>query len=417
MNARGSAAPTSTALDVEAVRRQFPILLTKVKGRPLAYLDNAASAQKPESVIEAVADVYRSAYANVHRGVHHLSVLATDAYEAARRRTAAFLGASDPKEVVFTRGTTEAINLVAWSWGRSRLGPGDEVLVSRLEHHSNIVPWQMVCRETGASLRVLPIDERGEIVLEALEELLGERTRIVAVNHVSNALGTINPVAEIAERARKVGATVVVDGAQAAPHAPIDVAALGCDFYAISAHKVYGPSGIGALWGRAELLEAMPPYQGGGEMIRKVSFEETLYAPPPARFEAGTPNIAGAVGFGTALEWVRGLGLERIAAHEAELLAHGTEELSRLPGLRIVGTARRKAAVLSFVVEGIHPHDLGTILDEEGVAVRAGHHCAQPVMDFFGVPATVRASFGCYNTHDEVERLVAGVRRAQELFA
>ena len=412
-----SGVDTTVRLDVEAVRREFPILATEVKGRPLAYLDNAASAQKPEAVIEGEAAVYRSAYANVHRGVHHLSVKATEAYEEARRRTARFLAAEDPREVVFTRGTTEALNLVAQAWARPRLGPGDEVLVTHLEHHSNIVPWQMVCRATGATLHVLPIDPDGALVLDALDGLLSERTKILAVNHVSNALGTVNPVAALCARAREVGAFSVVDGAQAAPHAPIDVATLGCDAYAISAHKVYGPSGIGALWARHDVLEAMDPWQGGGEMIRSVSFEETLYAPPPAKFEAGTPNIAGAVGMGIALEWVRALGLDAIAAHEAELLTHATEELSRRPGVRLIGTARPKAAVLSFVVDGIHPHDLGTILDEEGVAVRAGHHCAQPVMDFFGVPATVRASFACYNTHEEIERLVAGITRAQELFA
>ena len=417
MSAGEPAAPLP-ALDVEVIRREFPILATRIRGRPLAYLDNAASAQKPERVIEAEADVYRHRYANVHRGVHHLSVLATEDYEEARRRVAAFVGSSDPREIVFTRGTTEAINLVARSWARPRLEPGDEVLVSRLEHHSNIVPWQMVCEESGARLRVLPIDDRGEMVLDALDELLGERTRVVALNHVSNALGTINPVEEIAVRAKEVGAVVLVDGAQAAPHTPIDVGALGCDFYALSGHKVYGPSGIGALWGRRELLESMPPWQGGGEMIRRVSFEEpTLFAGPPARFEAGTPNIAGAVAFGEALEWVRETNLDRIALHESELLDHATEALSRLEGVRLIGTARRKASVVSFVVDGIHPHDLGTILDQEGVAVRAGHHCAQPVMDHFGVPATVRASFACYNTHEEVERLEAGVRRAQELFA
>jgi cysteine desulfurase/selenocysteine lyase len=413
----GPGVDTAARLDVEAVRRQFPILATTVKGHPLAYLDSAASAQKPEAVIEAEAEVYRHAYANVHRGVHHLAVRATDAYEEARRRTARFLGSSDPREVVFTRGTTEAINLVAQSWARPRLGPGDEVLITHLEHHSNIVPWQMVCRATGARLRVLPIDRTGALDMGALDELLSARTRVVAVNHISNALGTVNPVAEIAGRAREVGAFSLIDGAQAAPHAPIDVAALGCDAYAISGHKVYGPSGIGALWVRYELLESMEPYQGGGEMIRSVSFEETLYALPPARFEAGTPNIAGAIAFGVALEWVRSLGQEAIAAHEAELLAHGTEALERLPGVRLIGTAPRKAAVLSFVVDGIHPHDLGTILDEQGVAVRAGHHCAQPVMAFFGVPGTVRASFACYNTHDEVDRLVRGIERAQELFA
>ncbi|MDX1630462.1 MAG: cysteine desulfurase [Thermoanaerobaculia bacterium] len=417
MTGSRSVSATERPLDVEAVRRDFPILSTEVRDRPLAYLDNAASAQKPEAVIEGEADVYRTSYANVHRGVHHLSVLATEAYEGARKTVASFLGATDPREVVFVRGTTEAINLVARSWARPHLGEDDEVLITRLEHHSNIVPWQMVCRETGARLRVLPIDDRGQLRLDPLDELLSDRTRIVALNHVSNALGTINPVREVTRRARAVGATVVVDGAQAAPHLSVDVQAVDCDFYAVSGHKVYGPSGIGALWGRRELLEAMPPYQGGGEMIRKVTFEETTYAEPPARFEAGTPNIAGAVGFGAALDYVSELGLDRIARHEEELLEHATEELGRLPGVRLVGTADRKASVLSFVVEGVHPHDVGTILDREGIAVRAGHHCAQPAMDFFGVPATVRASFGCYNTHDEVDRLAAGIRRVQKIFA
>jgi cysteine desulfurase/selenocysteine lyase len=413
----GAVASLAPALDVEVVRAQFPILATRVHGKPLVYLDSAATAQRPEAVLAAVDRFYREDYASVHRGVHELSQRATAAYEAARARVARFLGAGDPGEVVFTRGATEALNLVAWSWARSRLGPGDEVLVTEMEHHSNIVPWQLVCAQSGAKLVVAPVDDRGELVMEELARHLSPRTKVVACVHVSNAVGTINPLAEIAALVHAVGAVLVADGAQAAPHLPIDVARLGCDFYAFSGHKVYGPTGIGALWGRRELLAAMPPWQGGGGMIAHVSFAGTDYAPPPQRFEAGTPNGAGAVGLAAALDWLEGLGWPAVAAHEHALLADAAERLAAIPGVRLIGTARAHAAVLSFLVDGVHAHDLGTILDAEGVAVRAGHHCAQPLMERFGIAATARASFAVYNTHAEVEALAAGVRRAQALFS
>lgn len=411
--------PVSRApvFDLDRVRADFPILSREVHGRPLVYLDNGASTQKPRAVIDAVSGCYEGYYANVERGVHTLSQLSTEARERARATVARFLNAASPEEVVFLRGTTEALNLVAASWGRQSMGPGDEVLITGLEHHSNIVPWQMLCEEKGATLRVAPLDDRGEVLRDEFERLLSPRTRIVALAHVSNALGTVNPIREMAELAHAHGAVVVVDGAQGVPHLTVDVQALGCDFYAFSGHKVYGPSGIGALWGKAELLAGMPPWQGGGGMIRTVTFERSTYAPPPHRFEAGTPAIEAAIGLGAALEYVTGIGLPAIAAWESELLARATELLSGIPGVRIVGTAPHKAAVLSFAVAGIHPHDLGTILDREGIAVRAGHHCAQPVMQRFGVPATTRASFGLYNTLAEAEALVAGVLRAVELFS
>lgn len=409
-----SAAP---AFDLDRVRADFPILSREIHGRPLVYLDNGASTQKPRAVIDAVSGCYTGYYANVERGVHTLSQLSTEARERVRATVARFLNAASPEEVVFLRGTTEAINLVAVSWGRQAVGPGDEVLITGLEHHSNIVPWQMLCEEKGATLRVAPLDDRGEVLRDEYERLLSPRTRIVALAHVSNALGTVNPIREMAELAHARGAVVVVDGAQGVPHLTVDVQALGCDFYAFSGHKVYGPSGIGALWGKAELLAGMPPWQGGGGMIRTVTFERSTYAPPPHRFEAGTPAIEAAIGLGAALDYVSGIGLPAIAAWEGELLARATELLSGIPGVRIVGTAPHKAAVLSFAVAGIHPHDLGTILDREGVAVRAGHHCAQPVMQRFGVPATTRASFGLYNTLAEAEALAAGVRKAVELFS
>ncbi len=409
------AAPGPT-YDLDRVRADFPILAQKVHGRPLVYLDNAASTQKPRAVMDAIAACYGEYYANVERGVHTLSQRSTAAREGAREAVRRFLNAPSAEEVVFVRGTTEAINLVAASWGRRHVGPGDEVLITELEHHSNIVPWQLLCEERGALLRVAPIDDRGEVILEELDRLLSPRTRLVAVAHVSNALGTVNPVREIAARAHEAGAVVLVDGAQAAPHLRVDVQALGCDFYAFSGHKVYGPSGIGALWGRRELLEAMPPWQGGGGMIRTVSFAGTTYAPPPHRFEAGTPAIEAAVGFGAALNYLTALGLPAVGAWEAELLALATERMAAVPGLRLIGTAKEKAAVLSFTLERIHPHDVGTVLDREGIAVRAGHHCAQPVMERFGVPATTRASFGLYNTREEVEALVAALHRARKLF-
>ena len=402
--------------DLARVRADFPILARHIHGHPLVYLDNAASTQKPQAVLDAIAAVYGESYANVGRGVHTLAMRATEAYENARGTVQRFLGASSPEEVVFLRGATEALNLVAQSWGRKNVQAGDEVLITTLEHHSNILPWQMLCAERGAHLRVAPVDDRGEVILEELEKLLTERTRLVAVAHVSNALGTILPVRQIADLAHARGAVVVVDGAQGVPHLPVDVQALGCDFYAFSGHKVYGPSGIGALWGRAELLAGMPPWQGGGGMVQRVTFEKTTYAPPPHRFEAGTPAIEGAIAFAAALDYVAAIGQPAIAAWEGELLALATERLAEIPGLRLIGTAPHKAAVLSFTLEDIHPHDVGTILDMEGIAVRAGHHCAQPVMERFGVPATSRASFGLYNTPEEVEALAAGLRRVREIF-
>jgi cysteine desulfurase/selenocysteine lyase len=402
--------------DVERVRADFPLLRqTLADGRPLVYLDNAATTQKPQRVIDAMSRFYAEDNANIHRGVYDLCERATRLYEGARIRTARFVNAGDDREIVFVRGTTEGVNLVAHSFCRPRLGPGDEVLVSALEHHSNIVPWQLVCEERGARLRVIPMNERGELVLDGLDALLGPRTRMVAIGHVSNALGTVNPVKAIVARAHARGVPVLVDGAQALPHLRVDVRDLGCDFYAASGHKVFGPTGVGFLYGRLEHLEAMPPYQGGGDMIRSVSFAGTTYAPPPARFEAGTPNIAGAIGMAAALEYLGALDRDAVAAHEAELLAHATQALTTVPGLRIIGTATEKVGVLSFVMEGAHAHDIGTIVDQDGVAVRTGHHCAQPVMEFFGVPATARASFALYNTHAEVDALARAVGRVREV--
>lgn len=405
------------AYDLARVRADFPILAREINGHPLVYLDNAASTQKPRAVAAAIVDCYEGWYANVERGVHTLSQLATAAREGARETVRRFLNAPSADEVIFVRGTTEAINLVAAAWGRDNVGPGDEILITGLEHHSNLVPWQRLCEERGALLRVAALDDRGEVRLDEFERSLSPRTRIAAFAHVSNALGTVNPVREMAAMARRAGAVVLVDGAQAVPHLAVDVQELGCDFYAFSGHKVYGPSGIGVLWGRAELLAAMPPWQSGGGMVHSVSFERTTYAPPPHRFEGGTPFIEGAAGLAAALDYLTALGLPAVAAWEGELLALATERLAAIPGLRIVGTARAKAAVLSFTMKGIHPHDLGTILDHQGVAIRAGHHCAQPVMERFGVPATARASFAFYNTAEEVEILAAALHRARELFA
>jgi cysteine desulfurase/selenocysteine lyase len=404
------------AYDLARVRNDFPILATEVRGRPLVYLDNSASTQKPRAVTEAIERCYGEYYANVERGVHTLSQRSTEAREHARETVRRFLNAPSTEEIVFLRGTTEAINLVAASWGRRNVGPGDEVLITGLEHHSNIVPWLMLCEERGAVLRAVPLDDRGEVRMDEFERMLSPRTRIAAFAHVSNALGTVNPVREMAALAHRAGAVVLVDGAQAAPHVQVDVQALGCDFYAFSGHKVYGPSGIGALWGRAELLAAMPPWQGGGGMIRTVSFQKVTYAPPPHRFEAGTPFIEGAIGLAAALDYVSALGSAAISAWEGELLALATKRLSEVRGLTVVGTARQKAAVLSFTMQGIHPHDVGTALDSEGIAVRAGHHCAQPVMERFKVAATTRASFGLYNTPAEVEALAAALHRVRELF-
>ena len=407
---------TGAAYDVEAVRREFPVLRETVHGKPLVYLDSAASAQKPQAVIDAEREVYERFYSNIHRGVHHLSMVATEAYEKARGKVQRFLGAAEAREIVLLRGTTEALNLVAQAYGRKHVGAGDEVLVTGLEHHSNIVPWQLLCEEKGALLRVAPIDDRGEVDMAAFERLLSPRTRIVSVAHVSNALGTINPVRRMAELGHAAGAVVVVDGAQAAPHLAVDVREIGCDFYAFSGHKVYGPSGAGALYGKAALLEAMPPWQGGGDMIASVTFEKTTWNELPWKFEAGTPNIAGGIALGAAIDWVEAVGLDAIAAHEDDLLRYGTSLLQAIPGLRIVGTAREKAGVLSFVLDGVHPHDVGTILDYEGIAVRTGHHCAQPVMDRYGIPATTRASLACFNTRGELDTLARGIGKVQEMF-
>ncbi|HPA51199.1 MAG TPA: cysteine desulfurase [Thermoanaerobaculia bacterium] len=407
---------TPATFDVETVRADFPILSRKVRGRPLVYLDSANTTQKPEAVIRASDRFYRETNANIHRSTYRLSEEATAAYEGAREKVRRFLNAASTREVVFTRGTTEAINLLASSFGQAFVKAGDEVLITGMEHHSNIVPWQLLCERTGARLRVLPIDDRGELVLEELDALLTERTRILGVVHVSNALGTVNPVKEIVARAHAKGVPVLVDAAQSLPHLGVDVADLGCDFLAFSGHKVYGPTGIGVLWGKEEWLEKLPPYQGGGDMIASVSFEKTTYAELPARLEAGTGNLAGGVALGTALDYVTTIGLERIAAHERALLAHATERLSEVPGLRIVGTAREKAGVVSFVLDDVHPHDVGTILDQEGICIRTGHHCAQPVMARYDLPATARASFGLYNTLEEVDALVDGLRRVREVF-
>jgi len=416
MNATPLRAAVKASYDVERIRRDFPILTRTVHGKPLVYLDSAASAQRPLAVIRAVDDYETRSHANVHRGVHALSQEATAAFEGARERVRRFLNARSTREIIFTRGTTEAINLVAHSYGRARLGPGDEILITALEHHANIVPWQMVRDATGCSLVVAPIDTAGALIMDEFHRLLGPRTRIVAVAHVSNALGTILPIADMIAAAHARGVPVLVDGAQAVPHTRVNVQALGADFYAFSGHKLYGPTGIGVLYGREELLGDMPPWQGGGDMILNVTFERTTYNELPYKFEAGTPNISGAVGLGAAIDYVETLGIENIAAHEHTLLEAATAQLSSIPGLTLIGTAKHKAAVVSFVMAGIHPHDLGTILDAEGVAVRTGHHCAQPVMDFFGVPATARASFACYNTLAEVHQLAAALRRAQEVF-
>jgi cysteine desulfurase/selenocysteine lyase len=401
--------------DVARVRAQFPVLSTTVRGKRLAFLDTAASSQQPEAVIEAVAEYHRSSHANVHRGVYQLSQKATDAFEGTREKVRRFLGAASTREVIFTRGTTESINLVAQSWGR-RLGPGDEILVTWMEHHANIVPWQMLCERSGATLKVAPIDQRGELDLDAFRALLSPRTRLAAFTQISNSLGTALPVREMVAAARAVGALTLIDGAQAVPHQRIDVQSLGCDFYVFSGHKLYGPTGIGVLWAREAVLQDMPPWQGGGDMIRTVSFSGSTWNDLPWRFEAGTPNISGAVGLGAAIDWLEALGIESVNAHEQALLARATAALRDIPGLRIIGEAAHKGAVISFVMDGVHPHDLGTILDAEGVAVRAGHHCAMPVMEFFDVPATARASFGCYSDEDDIAQLVAALTHAREVF-
>lgn len=407
---------TPPAFDAQARKRDFPILERAIHGQRLVYLDNAATTQKPRQVIEAITDFYTQANSNVHRGVHHLSNEATRAFEHARAKVRSFVNACDTREVIFVRGATEGINLVAQTFGKQHVGAGDEVVVSAMEHHSNIVPWQVLCEEQGARLRVALMDDDGQLMLDELERMLGPRTRLVAVNHVSNALGTINPVARIVESAHRHGAAVLVDGAQAAPHLPIDVRQLDCDFYVFSGHKLYGPTGIGVVYGKGDLLEAMPPYQTGGDMISSVTFERTTYNTLPYKFEAGTPDVAGAVGLGAAIDYLESLDRRALLAHENDLLRYATEKLSAIEGLRIVGTAANKAAVVSFVLEGIQPHDLGAILDQQGIAVRTGHHCAQPVMDRFGVPATTRISFGLYNTREDVEAAVRAIAEVKEAF-
>jgi len=396
--------------DVEALRRDFPILRQQVHGKPLVYLDNAATAQKPRAVIDRLKRYYEQENANIHRGVHCLSERATEEYESARKRIQHFLNAADAGEIIFVRGATEGINLVAQTYGRANVERGDEVLISAMEHHSNIVPWQMLCEEKGAKLRVIPINDRGELIWEEFEKLLGPRTKMVAVTHVSNALGTVNPVRRIVEEAHRAGVAVLVDGAQSAPHLKVDMQALDCDFFVFSGHKVYGPTGIGVLYGKSAQLDAMPPYQGGGDMISSVTFEKTVYAKLPYKFEAGTPHI------GCAIEYLNGLGLERIERHEHDLLEYATRAVDEIPGLRVIGTAAEKASVLSFVMEDIHPHDIGTILDQQGIAIRTGHHCAQPVMQRFGIAATARASFALYNTREEVDALIGGLRKVREVF-
>jgi cysteine desulfurase/selenocysteine lyase len=409
-------AAVARPFEVERIRKDFPILRRSMRGRPLVFLDSAASAQKPRAVLDAIADLYSNHYANIHRGLYELSETATRLHEEAREKIRALLHAESSREIVFTRNATEAINLVAQSFARHRVGAGDEILITCMEHHANIVPWQMICEEKGARLRVAPISDAGELLLGELEALIGPRTRLLALTHVSNVLGTVNPVRRIIEMARGRGVPVLVDGAQAVPHRAVDVQELGCDFYVFSGHKLYGPTGIGALYGRADRLEAMPPYQGGGEMISSVSFDKTTYNEIPYKFEAGTPDIAGAIGLAAAIDYVEAIGLDAIEAHEQALLAYGTELLSEIPEVRLVGTAREKTGVLSFVVEGIHPHDVGTILDQEGIAIRAGHHCAQPLMARLGLPATARASLGLYNRESDLDRLADGIRKAIEVF-
>ena len=403
-------------LDVAALRKDFPILARKIHGKPLVYLDNAATTQKPAVVIDSVADMYRKSYGNIHRGVHLLSVEATDAYEAAREKARAFVNAADAREIVFVRGTTEGINLVAQTFGRQRVGEGDEVVITALEHHSNIVPWQLLCEEKKAHLKVIPIDRSGAVRVEELERLLTPRTRIVSVAHVSNALGTLVPVRRIVEVAHAHGVPVLIDGAQAVPRIAVDVRALGCDFYTFSSHKMYGSTGVGLLYGRGDLLDAMPPYQGGGDMISSVTFEKTTWNVLPYKFEAGTPNIAGAIGLGTAIDYLSAIGMDRVTAHEEDLLAYATRSLTAIPGLNVIGTAPEKIGVLSFTLDGIHPHDIGTVLDQEGIAIRTGHHCAQPVMEFFEIPATARASLALYTTREEIDLLAEGIRKVQRMF-
>lgn len=416
MTAQDAQPAARSAFDVARIREDFPALWQQIHGKPLVYLDNAATSQKPKLVIETIEQYYLTQNSNVHRGIHLLSERATEAFEGARAKVAHFLNASDAREIIFVRGATEGINLVAHSFARPLLTVGDEILISEMEHHSNIVPWQIVCKETGAVLRVVPINDDGELRLDEYERLLGPRTRLVSMVHISNALGTINPVQQMIEMAHNQGVPVLIDGAQATPHLPVDVRALDCDFYVCSGHKLFGPTGIGIVFGKAHLLEAMPPYQGGGDMILSVTFEKTIYNEAPLKFEAGTPHIAGAIGLGAAIDYVSSIGLDRIAAYEGELLAYATDAISAIPGLRIIGTAKEKASILSFVLDGVHAHDIGTILDQEGIAIRTGHHCAQPVLQRFGVPATARASVAFYNTRDEIDALVKAIHKVTELF-
>ena len=411
-----SSAAEAAALDVERIRDDFPILHRLVRGRPLVYLDSAATTQKPRAVLDALARYYAHGNANIHRGVYVLSEEATAAYDAARAKVQRFLNAATSREIIFTRNSTEGINLVAQSFGRRNVGPGDEIVITHMEHHSNIVPWQLLCEQVGARLRVAPIDDSGTLQLDELERLIGPRTRLVSVVHLSNSLGTINPVRDIVEMAHRRDVPVLIDGSQAVYHMPVDVQALGCDFYVFTGHKLYGPTGIGVLYGREALLEQMPPYQGGGDMIRSVTFEKTTYADLPHKFEAGTPHIAGAVGLGAAVDYVQRIGFEAVAPHEADLLAYGTAALSEVKGLRLIGTAANKASIVAFVMKGAHPHDVGTIVDTEGVAIRTGHHCTQPIMERFGVPATARASVAMYNTRGEIDVLVHALERVREMF-
>lgn len=415
-SATAKARQSSPGFDVDAIRRDFPILSRRVNGKPLVYLDNAATSQKPQPVLDAMQKYYEEENSNVHRGVHFLSELATKEYEESRRKVQRFVNAGHPHEIVFVRGTTEGINLVAQSYGRSLLKAGDEVLISAMEHHSGIVPWQMLCGQTGAALKVIPMSDKGELLLHAYEKLLSTRTRIVSLVHVSNALGTVNPVKEMISMAHAKGIPVLIDGAQAVPHTVVDVLALDCDFYTFSGHKMFGPTGIGVLYGKASLLESMPPYQGGGDMIKSVTFEKTVYNDVPFKFEAGTPNIAGSIGLGAAIDYLGGLKRKAIEMYENDLVSFATSSLETIEGLRIIGTAKEKSGVVSFVMDHVHPHDVGTILDSEGIAVRTGHHCAQPVMERFGVPATVRASFAMYNTKEEVDVLVRGLQKVKEVF-
>jgi cysteine desulfurase/selenocysteine lyase len=407
---------TDYGYDVYDLRKDFPIFHRPVRGKALVYLDNAATTQKPQTVLDALARFYTQECANIHRGVHYLSERATESYESSREKVRAFINANSTNEIIFVRGATEAINLVAQTYGRTHVGPGDEILISGLEHHSNIVPWQMLCEEKGARLRIVPLDHSGALAFEQYAELLGPRTRLVAVTAVSSALGTVTPVREITRLAHQRNVPVLIDGAQAVQHMPVDVQELDCDFFAFSGHKVYGPTGVGVLYGKEAMLEAMPPYQGGGDMIISVTFEKTAFAAPPFKFEAGTPNIAGGIGLGAAIAYLQAVGMARVAAHERELIDFATRALEAVDGLRIIGTAKEKAGVISFVMNGVHPHDIGTILDKEGIAIRTGHHCSQPVMDFFKIPATARASVGIYNTREDVEALVCAIRKVQEVF-